>query len=197
MTTTTNTTIPDAFVPADDEIAALAAAAKGNKTTGGFTGPAWVPNLSAAAAPELKDEARLAKVAKAGPGSFTARAVSGKLVAAHAWGRRVYFLDVKGKGGETVRVKLPESKLLYRGLNLCELGAVVAVTFDGAGKPATPGQKAPWLYTVASVDRKELSEPRADAFMCESMDERTERIARERAKRDAANEPGGDDDTPF
>ncbi len=170
--------------------------ARGQRTTGGFDGPSWVPTLAERYNPDLKPDALKAKMEKVGKGSTARGALSGKLVAAFAWGRRVYFLDVTTKAGDVVRVKLPESKLLYRGLNLVELGAEVVVRYEGPGKPTKPGRKPPHLYLVSSVSRPALATPRADSLVAESIDEREARVARERAKEavDLIDPRGADDD---
>lgn len=167
----------DSFGLEDDDLESEIA--KAEKTTGGFDGPTWVPTLAAEFNPDIKESALLQKVAKAGPGSSTRRSVKGRLVAAFAWGRRLYFLDLQNG----VRVKLPESKILYTGLNLCELGAQVGIRYDGPGKRAKPNQKPPHLYTVASLDRPPLTKAREDALVAESIDEREERRAREAEER--------------
>lgn len=168
--------------------------ARGQRTTGGFDGPSWVPTYAERYNPDMKPDALKAKIEKAGKGSTARPALAGKLVAAFAWGRRIYFLDVTTKSGDVVRVKLPESKLLYAGANLCELGAQVVVRYEGPGKPSKPGRKPPHLYTVASVDKPALVKPRADSLVAESIDEREHRRERERAKADELHDPRGDDD---
>lgn len=147
----------------------------GERTTGGFEGPSWVPMLAEKHNPDLKPEALAKKIEKAGPGSTVRDTIAGALHAAFAWGRRAYFLDVTTKAG-VVRVKLPENKLLYKGLNLWPLGAKVAIRYDGLGK-AKDGRKPPHLWTVAGMDpkAKALSTPRTDSLVAESMDERKAR----------------------
>ncbi|MEI6481050.1 MAG: hypothetical protein WCO19_01965 [Candidatus Saccharibacteria bacterium] len=202
MTENTQNTAAAVNLDSDlDDEAIAKGLASGERTTGGFDGPSWVPTLAAVHNPDLKPEALAVKVGKAGPGSTTRAKLAGVLVAAMAWGRRIYFVDVTAKDGRKARVKLPESKVLYAGLNLCKLGATVALGYDGRGKPKKPGQQPPHLYTVASVDHAMLPAPRADSLRAESMDEREARQKREAAKRDAEQrgEPGGDDDAdlPF
>jgi hypothetical protein len=182
---------------AHDDDAMAEALASGQKTTGGFEGPSWVPMLAAEHS-DLKEAKRVEKVEKAGKGSTTRQLLRGRLVAEFAWGRRLYFLDVPLKGGKSCRVKLPESRRLWDGLNLCALGSDVAVRYDGRGK-AKAGRQAAHLFSVAVVGGKALPAPRSDAMIPESMDEReAKRKARERAerkaKRDAEAVADDDDD---
>lgn len=166
---------------------------KGQATTGGHDGPSWVPMLAPVFNPDTKPEALAEKLAKRGAGSSWRREIAGTLVSAHAWGRPLYFLDVQA-GDERVRVLLPENKSLYRGLDLCELGAKVAIKLEGRGE-AKRGRKAPWRFLVVSLDKPALPEPAKGRPRALSMEEREAEAAR---RMNAGN--GGDehdDDLPF
>jgi hypothetical protein len=167
----------------------------GARTTGGFDGPSWMPQLAPQYNPDKKESFLAEKLLAAGPGSTTRPLLGGKLVAEFAWGRRVYFVDVQTKTRGVVRVKVPESAILYSGLNLVVLGSVVALKYDGKGK-AKPGQDAPNLFTVACPDGGALAAPRADALVLESKKEREAKQARAKrvAERRLAALEGDDED---
>lgn len=163
-------------MPSDDDFE------RGTKVSGGFEGPSWVPMLTEEHEPELKPEAIALKIRKAGPGSFTTPRVKGVLVQAVAWDRGLYFLDVKSGNGERVRVKLPESALLYKALGFVAPGSAIALRYDGRGK-SKDGRKPPHLYTVTVLDGKALTERRSDALTPESKEVRERRKAAEENRR--------------
>jgi len=180
-----------------------AAEKAGDRVSGGFDGPAWVPFFHADRS-DLKPEKLAEKVAKLKTGAIVRQQLSGILVAAFAWGRRAYFLDTV-KDGEVERVKLPEHGTLYSSLNLIALGTKVAIRYDGLGA-AKPGRSAPHLYaTVAMEKGKTGAGPRKDALKIQSKDEREalQAIEKRRQARLAAEAAGlvdgsdGDDDLPF
>lgn len=190
---TLTTTADDGYEDVDFD----AAEKVGDRVSGGFDGPAWVPFFHPDRS-DLKPEKLAEKVAKLKTGAITRQQLSGHLVAAFAWGRRAYFLDtVKGDGVE--RVKLPEHGTLYSSLNLIALGTKVAIRYDGLGT-AKAGRSAPHLYATLALEKGHTGTgPRKDALKIQSKDEREalQAIEKRRQARLAAAAAGlvdGDDD---
>lgn len=183
----------------------------GDKVSGGFDGPSWVPfhhpdrtKLNAAALRE-----KLEKLPGGVASGIDRGQIAGNLVVMFAWGRRAYFLDVKREKSpgvmEEIRVKLPEHWSLYSGCNLILLGTPIALRYDGTGK-AKDGKQPPHLYSVIALQKgRTLNKPRKDALTIESIDDRKKRIAKEKLREeerkaaldamDAADDGG--EDLPF
>lgn len=217
-TTTAPATVPAADKAAEKEPAAAVATMAddgyqdidfdeaekvGDRVSGGFDGPAWVPFFHPDRS-DLKAEKLAEKVAKLKTGAITRQQMSGTLVAAFAWGRRAYFLDCEKSGGVLERVKLPEHGTLYSSLNLIALGTKVAIRYDGLGT-AKAGRSAPHLYATLALEKGRTGTgPRKDALKIQSKDEREalQAIEKRRQARLAAEAAGlvdGDDgdDLPF
>jgi hypothetical protein len=141
-----------------DDIDEAAIAFDGEKASGGFDGPSWLPHFV-----EFADSVIKTKLEKVGAGSSTRKDLAGRVVIASAWGRRLYFIDVPMKDKTTKRVHVPEHTSLYGVLNGIELRSLVRISYVGRGK-AKPGQTAPHLYDVTAEKGKILGTPRPDAL---------------------------------
>lgn len=138
----------------------------GERVSGGFDGPSWMPQLV-----EFSDKVIQQKLAKANPGSSARVTITGALTVAYAWGRKLYFVDIVLKDKSTTRVHAPEHASLYGCLNSIEIGARVKLTYAGRGK-AKAGHAAPVLYEVIAERGKSLPEPRKDALVILKRDEK-------------------------
>lgn len=137
----------------------------GEKVTGGFDGPHWMPHLV-----EKNERRQKEALAKLAPGSTVRPTMKGRLVVASAWGRKLYFIDATTRSGEVVRFHVPEQATLYRALNTIKVGAVVFVEYKGLGQ-AKPGQNAPFIYDVSAEKGAALGEERADKLTIKRRDD--------------------------
>ncbi len=165
----------------------------GETVTGGFDGPQWHPIYDPGFS-DLKPEALALKVGTLKCEVITRRALTGKVIAKHAWGRKLYFLEVI-RNGQPLTIKMPEHIPLYEGLNKIRLGATVVVKLTGKGV-AKEGKNAPFLYQVTCMERGAAYQfPRKrDSLHVEGKEAREARIARYKAARDAGQNADEPDD---
>lgn len=149
-------TPPSAGGGTEFDIDDAAVAFDGEKLSGGWDGPMWLPHLV-----EFSDKVIQQKLATANPGSTSRETIAGTLAIGTAWQRRLYLLDVPLKGGKLARYHLPEHTALYGLIDWAEEGAKLRLSYAGRGEPK-PGQQAPMLYTVEVERGRKLKEPRKD-----------------------------------
>lgn len=156
----TEDTAPNAGAPTggiDDIDESAMAFDGGEKVSGGFTGPSWMPHLV-----EFSDTVIKQKLANVGAGSSIRATIAGFLREMNAWGKRLYFVDIPVKGGAFTRVHVPEHEALYGSLGAIKVGARVQLTYVGRGK-AKPNQSAPHVYEVVA-EKGSVGARRADAL---------------------------------
>jgi len=118
--------------------------------------PAWVPHFS-----EFSDKVKAERMQKQPQGSTARVDLRGKLAIDRAWGRALYFVDVK-IGDEAIRVRVPEHASLYNTLNQIDVGSDVKIVYAGRAAKAKRGHQAPHVYDVTT--KGGLNAPRADAL---------------------------------
>ena len=174
-----------ALVTADDgfqDLKADVAQQYGETVTGGFTGAQWLPHLDysfSTLKPEVIDEQK----AKMKCEVIVRKSLTGRLRMKFAWGRKLYFVEAVRRGQPEV-IKVPEHIPLYEGLNKIRVGALVVLELTGRGE-AKPGQNAPILYGVTTVDKgAAFAFPRADSLYVEGKEARERRLAQYKVNRE-------------
>lgn len=124
------------------------------RASGGWEGPAWLPQLS-----ELAPKRQAQLLEKQPNAVIEPLSIKGKLKTPIAWGRPVYAL-------ETVAglIKLPEHAMLYSSLNTIKLDAEVYIKYEGPSEKNSPGKQPATMYDVRCGKKDICIGKRADAL---------------------------------
>lgn len=155
-------------------------------TDGGDIPPGWLPQQSEKNTRDA-DSVRLQRIEN-GMIESVSDVVTGEFCQVSAWNKQTYAIRnaIDGDGKKFNLLRLPESKGLYRALGFKKLGAVIQVVYRGSVK-VDKGYAHKWDIYVKDAANNQLSEPRPDALILMSEEQREHLETMEKLRQDLAS----------